>query len=140
MTMDRSFIIMVIFYCLPFVITCNPVSEEINGPLWNSSHNIKPFQSDFFHSADYRFPENSCDEVQCHARDLTGGNSGAPSCYSCHDDQWTIFGVSHTNNISGYYHRFNIDEYSTERNSNTGWFASCKDSSCHGAALDGYQG
>lgn len=126
------------------VISCNPASEDIKDPLWNSLHNSKPFQSDYFHSADYRFPHNACDEPQCHATDLTGGNSGAPSCYSCHDDQWTIFGVSHTRKISGRYHKNSVDEYPTDRDSNTNWFKeakyNCADALCHGANLDGTQG
>jgi len=123
-----------------YLFSCNPVGEKIDDPLWNSRHNEKPFQSDYFHSADYRFPHNACDEVQCHGTSLAGGNSGAPSCTACHDSQWVIFGVSHTKKISKYYHRYNVNDYSSERVSNANWFASCKDASCHGATLDGVQG
>lgn len=121
------------------VLSCNPVSENVDDSLWNSQHNEKPFQSDFFHSADYRFPHNACDEPQCHGTSLTGGNSGAPSCFKCHDDQWTIFSVSHTKKISGRYHRYDVNDYPADRNSNALWFSTCKDAGCHGAALDGNQ-
>ncbi|HNX24386.1 MAG TPA: hypothetical protein PKG60_10085 [Spirochaetota bacterium] len=134
---DRFFIILLFIPCFLILQSCNPVSEDITDPLWNSLHNSKPFQSEFFHSADYRFPHKACDEPQCHGTSLAGGNSGAPSCYSCHDDQWTIFGVSHTKKISGYYHRYNIDDYPADRNSNALWFDSCK--TCHGATLAGFQ-
>jgi len=133
-SMAMLFVILSIF----FLFACNPVSENINDPLWNSLHNSKPFQSSFFHSANYRFPHGSCDEVQCHGTALTGGNSGAPSCFSCHDNQWSIFGISHTAKISKYYHKFNVDDYPSDRNNNVNWFVDCQ--SCHGASLSGTQG
>lgn len=119
------------------MLACNPVSENVDDPLWNSQHNEKPFKSDYFHSADYRFPQGACDEAQCHGVLLTGGNSGAPSCYKCHDDQWTIFSVSHTRKINGHYHRYDVDDYPADRNSNVDWHITCKDAACHGAALTG---
>lgn len=131
---------------LPFsllvICTCNPVGEEINDPLWNSLHNSKPFQSDFFHSSHYRFPYGACNEVQCHGINLDGGNSGAPSCTSCHDDQWTVFTVSHTTNLMGWYHKYSVDQYPSNRNSNQYWFkeSNYNCSSCHGSNLDGNTG
>jgi len=125
------FILMLTAICIN---SCNPVSEKINEQQWNSLHNSKPFQSDFFHSSSYRNPHGSCDQVQCHGASLTGGNSGAPSCFACHTDQWSVFGNTHTLNISGWYHHSGTDT----GYSNTGnalWFNTCK--SCHGTNLDG---
>ncbi len=140
MTMNRFIVIFPAVLISFFILSCNPVYEDISEQSWDSNHNSKPFQSEFFHGADYRFPVNSCNEVQCHSGDLTGGNSGGPSCYSCHDDQWTVFSVSHTRKISGYYHRSDVDEYPADRNSNVNWFSSCGTAACHGATLDGNQG
>jgi hypothetical protein len=132
-----------IFFTLLYLIlcSCNPVGEEINNSIWNSLHNSKPFQSDFFHSNYYRFPYGSCNEVQCHGKNLEGGNSGAPSCISCHDDQWTIFTVSHTLNINGCYHKNSVDQYPTDRDSNANWFKeikyNCAATSCHESDLNG---
>ncbi len=117
---------------------CNPVSENVDKPRWNSLHNVKPFKSDFFHSSNYRFPVNSCDEAQCHGSSLTGGNSGAPSCFSCHDNQWSVFGISHTLSISGFLHRSSVNDYPSDRSSNSVWYDQCK--TCHGSTLAGTQG
>ncbi len=122
------------------LISCNPVSEDIavkSFNMWNSLHPAKPFMSDFYHGAGYRFPSNACDEPQCHGSLLTGGNSGAPSCYTCHTDQWTVFSTTHTLNVSNHYHHIGVDTgYDT--GSSTAWFTQCK--SCHGAGLDGTGG
>ena len=133
------FIFILCIFSISLIISCNPVSENIDDPLWDSLHNSKPFQSDYFHSADYRFPHGACDESQCHGTSLTGGNSGAPSCTKCHDDQWTIFGVSHTSKISGYYHSYHVND-SADTTSNATWFLNCKDSGCHESDLEGIQG
>lgn len=117
---------------------CNPVSENVDKPQWNSLHNAKPFKSEYYHNSNYRFPENSCDEVQCHGAGLSGGNSGAPSCFSCHDNQWSVYSISHTKSISGFYHRSNVDNYPSDRSTNTGWYSECK--TCHGSTLAGTQG
>ncbi|HPS56892.1 MAG TPA: hypothetical protein PK514_02200 [Spirochaetota bacterium] len=116
---------------------CNPVSENITEKLWSSLHSSKPFQSDYYHGAVYRFPHGNCDEVQCHGNDLTGGNSGAPSCYTCHGDTWTIFSTTHFSNRGGFYHHIAVDDYPADRTVNTGWFNTCKYASCHGSTLDG---
>ena len=122
------------------IFSCNPVSEDIKGVSaagWNSLHSIKPYMSDYYHGADYRNPEGACDEANCHGSILTGGNSGAPSCYTCHGDQWTIFKTSHTLNISNYYHHMGVDTgYDTA--SSADWYSGCK--SCHGTNLDGTGG
>ena len=120
-----------------FITACNPVSEDVSEPIWNSLHNSKPFQSEFYHSSDYRTPHNACDEIQCHGTDLTGKSTGAPSCYSCHDDQWTIFGINHTKEMSGYSHRSDVNDYVSQTSSNAGWYSSCK--GCHGSSLDGFK-
>lgn len=140
MIINKLFVFLIIGSSVFFSIICNPSSELIKAPLWNSLHNSKPYQSGVFHSAYYRFPHNACDEPQCHAKSLTGGNSGAPSCYNCHNDQWTIFSVSHTKQISGYFHRYDVDDYPADRNVSANRFISCEDVSCHGANLSGNQG
>ena len=114
---------------------CNPVGEDIDEPLWNATHDEKPFHSNFYHSSNYRFPHGACDEPQCHGDALTGGNSGSPSCYSCHDDQWTVFGVSHTKQISGYYHKDSVDDTPADTGSNLNWLSNCK--GCHSSDLEG---
>lgn len=116
---------------------CNPVSENIPDKTWTSLHPLRPYQSEYYHGAAYRFPNGKCSEAQCHGNDLTGGNSGAPSCYSCHGDRWTIFSTTHTSNRGGFYHHTEVDDYPADRNVNTNWFNTCKNASCHGATLDG---
>ena len=134
--------ILIMILVTPFFLVmsaCNPVSENVDDPLWDAQHNEKPFQSNFFHSADYRFPHDACDEPQCHGVSLMGGNSGAPSCVKCHDEQWTVFesGV-HTTNISGYYHSIHVDD-AVATNSNASWYTTCATALCHGTTLDGSQ-
>lgn len=126
-----------IFLVMP---ACNPVSEDVEDPLWNSQHNEKPFQSNFFHSADYRFPHGACDEAQCHGGDLAGGNSGSPSCTKCHNEQWTVFETGlHTRVVSGYYHNIHVDD-AADTSSNATWFAYCSTVLCHESDLEGTQG
>jgi len=137
----KNIFIYILLSSVFFVSYCNPVSEDIKGSsrkMWNSLHSLKPFMSDYYyHGADYRFPAGACDEVQCHGSSLSGGNSGAPSCYTCHTDQWTVFGTTHTLEITKYYHHTGVDTgYDT--NSSTNWFLQCK--SCHGTNLDGVGG
>lgn len=136
----KSLVIFVFGSCIYFIFYCNPVSENISGNagiLWNSLHSSKPFMSNVFHGTDYRFPAGSCDEVQCHGYLLTGGNSGAPSCYVCHNDQWTIFQTTHTLKVSEYYHHTAVDGV-YDINNSTVWFMECK--ACHGSNLDGVGG
>ena len=124
--------------CILFSSSCNPVSENIEGNLWTSLHPSKPFTSENFHGADYRFPSGACDENQCHGADLTGGNSGAPSCFRCHGNIWTVFSTTHTLKVSGHYHHRDTDDYPADRSSNADWFLTCR--SCHGADLGGVSG
>lgn len=139
MIRDKILIMIPASLCFLVMLACNPVSENVDDPLWNSQHNEKPFQSDFFHSADYRFPHGACDEVQCHGTDLTGGNSGAPSCTKCHNEQWTVFESGlHSKKISGYYHSIHVDDVANT-GSNATWFASCATASCHESDLEGTQ-
>jgi len=129
--------ILIMILVTPFFLVmpaCNPVSENVDDPLWDSQHNEKPFKSTFFHSADYRFPHGACDEAQCHGTSLEGGNSGAPDCLKCHDNQWTIFGATHKKKISGSYHSIHIDD-SLDVDDNTHWLDNCK--TCHGGSLTG---
>jgi hypothetical protein len=105
------------------VFLCNPTYEDVPGSSWNSIHSVRV--GGFYHGANYRFPFGNCDESKCHGTDLTGGNSGAVSCYTCHGDTWSFF-QTHNKNKDGAYHHYNVerdpDVYCTP---------------CHGAALDG---
>ena len=115
----------IMIFIILFFYACNPVSENIEEKTWDSLHSSKPFMSNIYHGAEYRFPKGACDEPQCHGSDLNGGNSGALSCYVCHTDVWTIFSTTHTKNFGGYYHDSNIDQdYNTESTST--WYSSCK--------------
>ena len=130
-----------ILSCTIYILgACNPVSEKVPDKIWTVLHSSKPYQSDYYHGADYRFPHGNCDEVQCHGNDLTGGNSGAPSCYSCHNDKWSVFSTTHLAVRSGFYHHIGLDDYPADRNVNTDWFNTCRNTSCHGSALDGITG
>lgn len=126
---------------------CNPVYEDVPEQVWTSLHPSKPYGSDSYHGADYRFPHGKCDEVQCHGNTLNGGNSGGPSCYTCHLDVWTIFSTTHVVKRGGFYHHVAVDDYPADRDDNTDWFGSgttpgtsCKNINCHGLALDGIPG
>ncbi len=105
------------------VFLCNPTYEDVPGSSWDSIHSVRV--GGFYHGAHYRFPFGNCDESKCHGTDLTGGNSGAVSCYTCHDDVWSFF-QTHNKNKDGAYHHYNVerdpDIYCTP---------------CHGATLDG---
>lgn len=136
----KHLIMFSIILCVFFISLCNPVGEEFSVETWNSLHPSKPFQSQSFHGADYRFPTNACDEPQCHGSTLTGGNTGAPSCTSCHDDQqWFEFSSTHTAKVSGYYHSYHVND-SANTTSNATWFSNCKTSGCHESNLEGTQG
>jgi hypothetical protein len=39
------------------------------------------------HAPNYCLPLQNC--TQCHGSDLRGGTARQPSCYSCHNDQWS---------------------------------------------------
>ena len=101
-----------IFVCLSFacvLANCNLAYEEISGNICTTLHPVKPISkeiqvTDVCHGESFRFPSNYCTEVNCHGPDLKGGNSGAPSCYKCHGDKWTLFSTTHTLKLGGYYH------------------------------------
>lgn len=126
---------------------CNPAYEDVPEKIWTALHSTRPYGSNFYHGSDYRFPHGKCDEVQCHGTGLAGGNSGAPSCYECHGDMWTIFSTTHTRKRGGYYHHTAVDDYPADRSINTNWFGSgttpgtgCKNINCHGLTLEGVSG
>jgi hypothetical protein len=121
-----------------FLLKCNPMYEDVQGKMRNSLHPSRPPFSTIYHGASFRFPYGACDEVQCHGADLRGGNSGAPSCYSCHGNKWTIFTTTHTLKVAGIYHHTAVDTGSTT--DNTSWFSTCKDAACHGVNLEGVAG
>lgn len=135
--MKKILLLLVISAAAIAASVCNPASENVPEKIWTSLHSSKPYGSDYYHGVNYRFPHGSCDEVQCHGTDLTGGNSGAPSCYSCHNDRWTIFSTTHTVSRGGFYHHIAVDDYPADRSVNTGWFNSCKNTDCHGTDLGG---
>lgn len=128
------------------IAVCNPVSENVSEQTWTSIHSSLPFNSSYYHGANYRFPVGSCDQPQCHGAGLSGGNSGGPSCLTCHADLWTIFSTTHTFRRGGYYHHNAVDA-AADTSSNLTWFGTagspgtgCKNTSCHGSTLDGVIG
>lgn len=114
------------------LLACNPVSENTPDNICQGIHNAKPHFSMYCHGARYRFPRGYCTEPNCHGANLRGGNSGAPSCYKCHDDRWSIFTTTHTLKIHGYYHHYLVDQGNLN--------AVCGTADCHGADLTGVAG
>ncbi len=107
---------------------CNLAYQEISGNICTTLHPVKPISKDIqvtdvCHGESFRFPSNYCTEVNCHGTDLKGGNSGAPSCYKCHGDKWTLFSTTHTLKLGGYYHDSLV---------NQGNFGDCAGTTCHG--------
>lgn len=125
----------VIILSLAFV-QCNPMYEKITFPICDTLHPSKPIFSTICHGSYYRFPYGRCNEPQCHGSTLNGGNTGAPSCYSCHGDRWTIFSTTHTLKVKNFYHDAAVDTDTSTTDSGL-WYSSCKDSSCHGSDLTG---
>lgn len=121
-----------IFVCLSFacvLANCNLAYEEISGNICTTLHPVKPISkeiqvTDVCHGESFRFPSNYCTEVNCHGPDLKGGNSGAPSCYKCHGDKWTLFSTTHTLKLGGYYHDPLVDLGNFD--------TSCDGAACHG--------
>lgn len=137
----KNILIITIILAAALLTGCNPVSENVPEKTWTALHTSKPYQSDYYHGTDYRFPHGRCDEPHCHGTDLTGGNTGAPSCYSCHLDVWTIFSTTHISKRGGFYHHIAVDDYPADRNVNTNWFGTtCRRTDCHGSTLDGVTG
>jgi hypothetical protein len=117
--------ITVLFLTALMAGSCNNLSwEDVPEKTGTALHPSFPPFSRIYHGADYRFPADRCDEPQCHGRVLTGGNSGAPSCLACHDDQWSVFSVSHRTKVSGYYHHSSVDSGN--------FISTCGISGCHG--------
>jgi hypothetical protein len=116
--MFASLIIIAFFYA------CNPSYENYSGMLPTGLHPVKPPFSSVYHGAEYRFPDSSCNTAQCHGSNLTGGNTGSPSCYSCHNNLWNVFLVSHTESAGGRLHHYLIND--------SNYTANCGLSSCHG--------
>ncbi len=104
---------------------CNISYEDVPESRINGLHSTRPPFSNIYHGSYYRFPEGSCDEPQCHYSDLKGGNTGGPSCYSCHNDLWSVFSVSHTLKVGGRYHHNAVDNGNFE--------ATCGINGCHGS-------
>jgi hypothetical protein len=114
------------------IVVCNRSYEDVPDNMRTGLHPSLPHFSTVYHGYSFRFPGGVCDEPQCHGRTLQGGNSGAPSCYKCHGDTWTLFSTSHTINISGAYHHNSVD---------TATLATvCGTADCHGAGLNGVPG
>lgn len=110
-----------------FILSCNQSYEDIEISR-TGLHPAKPPLSVIYHGEYFRFPYQNCDEPQCHGSGLKGGNSGAPSCYKCHNDLWSIFYVSHTIPFRGIYHHNAIDNCTTEAD----YIANCGLAVCHG--------
>ncbi len=107
------------------ITECNFSYENGSGMIPTGLHPVMPPFSNKYHGTDFRFPYGACSEAQCHGNKLTGGNSGGLSCFSCHNDLWSVFIVSHTVSIEGSYHHYavpNSSDYKTN----------CGISGCHG--------
>jgi hypothetical protein len=117
---------------LSYIYACNISYVDAPENLPSDLHPSLPPFSNVYHGVYFRFPVKNCDEAQCHGISLKGGNSGAPSCYSCHSDRWSIFTVSHTVSVSGIYHHYNVDSGDFTIN--------CGQSACHGSSLEGVEG
>ena len=124
----------IILTSISIISTCNVSYENVQDMLRTGLHSTKPPFSNIFHGSNYRFPQGSCNESQCHYSDLTGGNSGAPSCYRCHDDQWSVFSESHTLKVSGRYHHYAVDTSLSYIDR----VANCGSAACHGDGTDLY--
>lgn len=117
-------IVLIILSLLFPLLKCNISYENVPDMLRTGLHPVKPPFSNIYHGNNYRFPYGSCTESQCHYRNLTGGNSGSPSCYSCHSDLWTVFSISHTYNVKGRLHHYAVE--------NGNFLADCGSAGCHG--------
>ena len=105
-------------FILAALVTCNPVGISAPDALCTGMHpkNIM----DVCHGGSYRSPYGGCDEVNCHGNTLTGGNTGAPSCFRCHTDLW-----HHNRNFDGKYHYYTV--------CTGGLFTTmCGNGTCHG--------
>lgn len=114
---------------------CNGFYTSAPSRLQSALHPVKPRGSNVYHGESYRYPENACGQPQCHGADLTGGNSGSPSCWKCHGDVWMIF-KTHTLVINGFFHNAIVDT-ATQR---AELFALCGGGECHDSGLTGVAG
>lgn len=135
----KNMIMIILAAAFVLSAACNPVSEDVSGATWTSIHSSLPYNSSYYHGANYRFPAGSCDQPQCHGSGLTGGNSGGPSCTTCHGELWAIFSTTHTLKRGGFYHHNTVDA-AVATDVNSAWFNTCKDALCHGSTLDGVGG
>ena len=126
-----AFIIFII--CLTILSGCNISYEDAPDNIRTGIHRSLPPFTNIYHGDYFRFPVNNCDEPQCHGAVLSGGNSGAPSCYSCHGDRWMIFYDTHTLEIGGYFHQKDLNSVSS-------LISGCGGDNCHGAILEGVTG
>jgi hypothetical protein len=125
---NLSFFAVNLTIMLIIISSCNPSYENAPKKLRTELHPLNPPFSSIYHGADFRFPNGQCSEPQCHGSNLTKGNSGGPSCYSCHNDLWSIFTVSHTIPVKGIYHHYVIDNCTSLPD----YIANCGISLCHG--------
>ncbi len=110
--------------------TCNPASVKVPDTVCTGVHSVR--NNEICHGAKYNNPAGYCSESNCHARNLRGGNTGAPSCYACHGPYWEVKKL-HTVDIRGYMHHQDVC-------TSADFVVSCGDQYCHGAALTGANG
>lgn len=109
---------------MSFLFACNYAYENKPSGLNKYPHPEKPPFSNIYHGANYRIPAGSCDRVSCHGTGLTGDSTGGISCFTCHDNQWSVFSDTHILNVNDRYHH--KDVHSGNYNAN------CGVSDCHG--------
>lgn len=133
MRVNRNHIIIGFVAVLSLLITvCNVSYETAPDAMQTGLHPVIPKFSTSYHGTNYRFPVNSCDQTQCHGSDLTGGNSGGPSCFLCHNNTWSVFSTTHVISIKGYFHHSSVDRASLH--------GICGTAFCHGTDLTGVSG
>ncbi|TAL33450.1 MAG: hypothetical protein EPN93_13805 [Spirochaetes bacterium] len=117
---------------LAALLTCvNPASVDTPDNLCSGIHARDVAGT--CHGAHNIVPAGYCTEANCHASDLKGGNTGAPSCYRCHGPYWEILAL-HTKSAFGQRHYKDLCTAAS-------FVTSCGDTvTCHGNTLAGLNG
>lgn len=108
---------------------CNPMSIDAIDVLCSGIHNKNV--EDYCHGGKNRYPAGYCSQSNCHGPDLTGGNTGAPSCYNCHPNKWAVW-QSHYISVDGRLHHKDIICSVPGTN-----VEKCGFDACHGPSLSG---
>jgi len=127
--MDK-FVRTVTIFFFGVIAGCNPMSEPTPDALCTGVHDRNV--SDICHGSHYLDPSGYCSEPNCHGSDIRGGNTGGPSCYSCHGDYWNVRTL-HSKKIFGVKHWRDLC-------TSTDFVVMCGSDYCHTAALTGSNG